>query len=138
MRRSEVEAIADRIKDQIWSNTVSGHPPLSEYRSADNWETRPPRTKERICRMLTFLASTVPWMLDDQLIWVVEADEGITCSVNDILNNRADMERVALLIIENAKINPALDCIRGEAMKQWLSRRKWYKIMKKWPPILNG
>lgn len=88
--------------------------------------------------MLAFLANTVPWMLDDQLIWVVEADEGITYSVDDTLNNRAEMERVALLIIENAKINPALDCIRGEAMKQWLSRRKWYKIMKKWPPILNG
>ncbi len=119
------EAVTARYREQYLSGIL--HASLDGFKSLDDWETRPERTKERIVRMLEWSKILIPILIDQDLQYLVDADEGQILTDEQRLLPRREQ---CLTILEVAKTHPFLDCVRGWAMKQWVERRKWEKILK--------
>lgn len=129
MRKSEVEDLNERVTQRYREQYMKGilRAPKDGFVSLDGWENQPETLKARICRMLEWSKKIAPLLIDTDRTWLLEADEFQIVSEEA----RKDMteEEVMLMVIEAAKTEPYLDCVRGWSMRLWLNRGRWDKIV---------
>lgn len=129
MRRSELQQISEVVHDRIGFNELNGHENRSTYKAADGWDSMNERTRDRIRTMLSFAQRLVPFMLPKDLAYLVGMDEGLTVTPAQMAN--MSKAEIGQQILENAKSDAILDCVRGWSIRIWLDRRKWEKVIKR-------
>lgn len=139
MRKSEIEELNERVTQRYREQFLNGiiHASPEGFKSLDDWESKPEALKQRISRMLEWGKKVVPFLVEENINWLSEADEGSVTPDSERKNYTK--QELALRNIEAAKTQPFLDCVRGWAMREWLHRGRWENIFKseKRRPILD-